>query len=127
MNTLLKSLAVMALLSSTGCIIDTTDPIGPGPVRADTYEECTFDDDCFSSDYCQPLASSTVNTSICTTQCFDNRDCPTTAAGFEGVCLPFATYDACVESCRDDFDCASGFRCEVEGNTGFDYLICVPR
>ncbi|MFK8000559.1 MAG: hypothetical protein AB8H86_13245 [Polyangiales bacterium] len=126
MNTLLKSFAMMAVLSSTGCIIET-DPIGPVPVRADTYEECSFDSDCFSSDYCENLSSSTVDTAICTQACFNNRDCPTTNAGFEGVCLPYGTYDACVESCRDNFDCPTGFNCEVESLTGFDYLICVPR
>lgn len=123
MNTLLKSLALMAVISSTGCIV--TDPIG-SPL-ADTYEECSFNSDCFSSDYCEDLSSSTVDTAICTQACFNNRDCPTTSAGFEGVCLPYGGYDACVESCRDDFDCLSGFRCEVESLTGLDYLICVPR
>jgi hypothetical protein len=117
----------MALVTSTGCLVETTTG-GPGPVpRADTYEECTRDTDCFSSDYCQDFSSSTIDTAICTQQCFDNRDCPTTRSGFEGVCLPFAGFDSCVESCRDDLDCPSGFNCEVEGNTGFDYLICVPR
>ena len=121
MNQLGKYLAVTVALMASGCIVVTDDV-------ADSYEECSFDSDCFSSDYCQPFSSSTQDTAICTQLCFDNRDCPTTASGFEGVCLPFTAFDdACVESCRDDFDCATGFRCEVERETGLDFLICVPR
>jgi hypothetical protein len=111
-----KCLAVTFAMMAGGCI-----------VTADTYEECVTDTDCFSNDYCQPYSSRSADTAICTQGCLDNRDCPTTRSGFEGVCLPFGVFDACVESCRDDFDCATGFNCEVETLTGFDYLVCVPR
>ena len=116
MNQLGKCLAVTFAMMAGGCI-----------VTADTYEECVTDGDCFSSDYCQPYSSGTTDTAICTQQCFTNRECPTTLAGFEGVCLPFSGYNACVESCRDDLDCSTGFACEVELLTGFNYLVCVPR
>ena len=118
MNQLGKYLAVMFALMASGCVVVTD---------ADTYEECAVDNDCFASDYCQPISSSTTDTAICTQACLDNRDCPTTDNGFEGVCLPFGVGDACVESCRDDFDCELGFACEVETLTGFDFLVCVPR
>ena len=127
MNTLLKTLALMALVSSTGCLYDATTGGPIGGVVSDTYEECSFDSDCFSSDYCEDLSSSTVDTAICTQACFSNRDCPTTNSGFEGVCMPYGSYGACIESCRDSFDCAPGFNCEVESNTGFNYLVCLPR
>lgn len=116
MNHFAKCFAVAFAMMAGGCI-----------VTADTYEECITDTDCFSNDYCQPFSSGTVDTAICTQQCFSNADCPTTLSGFEGVCLPFSVFDACVESCRDDFDCSSGFACEPESLTGFNYLVCVPR
>lgn len=116
MNQLGKCLAVTFAIMAGGCV-----------VVADTYEECVTDTDCFSSDYCQPFSSSTANTAICTQSCFSNGDCPGTAAGVEGICLPFGAFDACVEGCVDDFDCATGYACESETLTGFNYFVCVPR
>ena len=92
---------------------------------ANTYDECTVDDDCATlDDICLSLASSTVSTGICSRSCSDSLDCPTTSSGFEPLCLSTGSGFFCVETCGDSLDCASGFSCEVidSGDT-----ICVPR
>ncbi len=116
MNRLAIFLIPLAALAFGGCIVET---------RNATYEECDFESDCRVADHCQPYASSTVQTNICTRSCRDNLDCPLTATGLEPLCAsldgaPFL----CFESCRSNADCAAGFACESLDSGDF---ICVPR
>lgn len=95
----------------------------------DTYEECRANSDCDNrNDYCQGFASTTVETAICTRECWDSRDCPVTDDGLEPACLVDrpGEYGICVETCRLDGDCESGFSCEAAPD-GSAINLCVPR
>lgn len=132
----LLGITLLASLFS-GCIFigEFDDFYEPVP-KSITYEVCYSDVDCFSGDYCEELAlpvdryTDYIN-AICTVQCFDDLDCPTSEFnGLPGACLDHAilggpvTSRVCVERCEIDADCdvAAGFGCEVI--TGD--RICVP-
>jgi hypothetical protein len=130
-------LTSLVLTALTGCIFvgefDDVYPTGPTSI---TYEVCYGQSECFPGDQCEELAvpadafTDYVN-AICTFQCFDDLDCPTSEFNrLPGACIDHiylggpVSSRVCVERCEYDLDCdvAAGFGCEFLAGE----RICVP-
>ena len=135
MRTLYLTSLVLAAL--TGCIFvgefDDVYPTGPTSI---TYEVCYGQSECCLGFQFEVLAvpadafTDYVN-AICTFQCFDDLDCPTSEFNrLPGACIDHiylggpVSSRVCVERCEYDLDCdvAAGFGCEFLAGE----RICVP-
>jgi hypothetical protein len=129
--------ASIVLFAASGCIFvgEFDDLYEPGPTSL-TYEVCYSQGDCFQGDQCEELAvpadayADYVN-AICTFQCFDDLDCPTSPFNrLPGACIDHVylggpvTSGVCVERCEYDADCdvAAGFGCRFLAGE----RLCIP-
>lgn len=113
----------------SGCWVITAEDVEVVHVvpEAATYETCYSNRDCSPIDYCEEIAvpadayGDFVN-AICTTECFDDLDCPDSVFNFlPGACIPrdFVggpdELGVCIERCETHSDCDeyAGFACKV--------------
>lgn len=98
-------------------------------VLLDTYEPCALTEECVPEDLCLEISTETagriVTDAICTHECFDDLDCPSSVTGLPGACLDIGSGPFCYERCFDDLDCPSGFAC-TDTFGGAQDSVCLP-
>ncbi len=120
------------LMTTTACFFhdDGGDTTGPAPrPGVAVYETCFTVDDCVAAaDDCYALEVGAASNAICSYECAIDDDCViSSGSGRPGVCeaLDPAAPAICYESCIDDGDCLTGFRCTDLALDG-DVFLCLP-
>lgn len=88
-----------------------------GPTPIPPYELCsspgTTDNCSTETDGCAGISIDGVSANICTSSCTSSSQCPLDSRGGLGECIALDGVNfICLERCRDDGDCLTGFSCK---------------